>query len=64
MDDATLLAAIDAAILARLNGAAEEWQEGPHRFKGASLTDLYAMKKDVEARIYAAGGPAFVPIVD
>lgn len=63
MSDPELLEKIDAAIEARLNGAAEEWQEGQHRFKGASLDSLYRLKEKVEARIAGASGPVFLPIV-
>jgi hypothetical protein len=56
MTDAELLTKVEAAIEARLNGDAyEEYNEGPDRFRGASLQTLFNLRDDLKAKLAASG---------
>ena len=56
MTDAELLVLVEAAIASRLAGDAyEEYQEGPDRFRGASLDSLFRQRDALKARLAASG---------
>jgi hypothetical protein len=64
MDDQTLLTAVDAQILALLNGGAvRSWNEGGHAVVHMSLTELYAFKTQLETRIAQASSSMCVPVI-
>lgn len=57
---AELLASVDTAIAARLSGDAyEEYTEGGDRFKGASLEDLFRIRKQLTGQVAAESGSGF-----
>lgn len=64
MTDAAMLVLVDEAIAALLSGGAvKAWREGGHQVEHMSLTELYALKQQLETRIaQAAGGLLCLPI--
>jgi hypothetical protein len=64
MDDQQLLDLVDTAIADLLGGGAvKSWGEGSHRVEHMSLTELYALKQQLETRIAYSTGPSCIPIV-
>lgn len=57
--DAELLAKVEAAIEARLDGGGfNEYSELGDSFKGETLANLYALRQKLKASIAASGGSA------
>jgi len=53
---ATILGWIEEAIRLRTSGgAASEWSEGASRYKGESLSSLFAIRKELRAEVQQSG---------
>lgn len=60
MTPAELLVLVETVIAARLSGDAfREYTEAGDRFKGESLADLRAFRKELQGEIQAADGGNF-----
>ncbi len=60
MDDQTLLTALDALILKRINGDAYiEYSSATMRFRGSSLEELMRVRQQLQERIAASNGSVF-----
>jgi hypothetical protein len=57
-----MLAHVNTCIQARLTGDSyEEYGEGPDRFSGTSLDDLYKIRERLTRLINTSGSPFFKP---
>ena len=52
-DATTLLAKLNAAIEAKLDGGFDEYAEGDQRFKGLSLEQLFAWRRQLQLEVAA-----------
>jgi hypothetical protein len=63
MTDDALLVLVDNAIAALLSGGAvKSWGEGGHNVEHMSLSELMALKTEVENRIFSSSGAMCLPV--
>jgi hypothetical protein len=63
MTDQQLLDAVNAQLLALVSGGVAEWKEGAHQVRHLSVSQLMAMRTDLENRINQASEGICFPVV-